>query len=68
MGYLYQKTRSNGHTLDEISFRENKRKNQFKIRAVDEWNRLSRFVLDANTTKRFNWRLQDLWMETEGGG
>lgn len=37
--------------MDTFRFREEIGKNWFTKRVVDEWNNLSRFVAEANTTE-----------------
>ncbi|KAG7166732.1 RNA-directed DNA polymerase from mobile element jockey-like 30 [Homarus americanus] len=51
------KTRSNGFKLDKFRFRREIGRNWFTNRVVDEWNKLSNFVVSAGTLKSFKRRL-----------
>lgn len=44
--------------MDKFRFRKELGKNWFAKRAVDGWNKLSRYVVNANKTEGFKWRLE----------
>ncbi len=58
------RTRSNGFKLDKFRFSRKIGKNQFTNRVVDEWNRLSSYVVSANTIDSFK-RILDKIMDGE---
>ena len=51
------RTRSNGFKLDKFRFRREIGRNWFTNRVVDEWNKLSNFVVSAGTLESFKRRL-----------
>ena len=51
------RTRSNGFKLDKFRFRREIGRNWFTNRVVDEWNKLSNFVVSAGTLESFKGRL-----------
>ena len=57
-------TRTNGFKLEKFRFRKEIGKNWFTNRVVDEWNRLSRHVVSANTIDCFKNRL-DRFMDND---
>ena len=59
------RTRGNGYKLDKFRFRKDIGKNWFTNRVVDQWNKLSKYVVDANSIESFKWRL-DKFMDGEG--
>ena len=59
------RTRNNGFKLDKFKFRKEIGRNWFTNRVVDEWNKLSRQILEADTINTFKRRL-DRYMDGEG--
>ena len=51
------RTRSNGFKLDKFRFGREIGRNWFTNRVVDEWNKLSNFVVSAGTLEIFKRRL-----------
>ena len=51
--------------LDQFRFRKEIGKNWFTNRVVDEWNKLSVYVVNAETIDSFKTRL-DKFMDSEG--
>lgn len=47
------RTSNNDYKLDNIRFNEDIDKHLFAIRVMDEWNRLSSHVVNANATNKF---------------
>ena len=59
------RTRTHGYKLDKFRFRKEIGKNWFTNRVVDEWNKLSVNVVNAETIDSFKTRL-DKFMDSEG--
>ena len=53
----HDRTRSNGFKLDKYRFRKEIGRNWFTNRVVDEWNRLTRHVIEASSLGSFKNRL-----------
>lgn len=47
------KPHSDGYTCDRFKFRKEIRKKLFPDRLVDEWNKLSSYVVEVNTIESF---------------
>lgn len=65
MKYLFKKltrTRSNGHKYEKFRFRKEIAENWFTNRALDEWHKLGRYVVEADTIASFKRRL-DVFMD-----
>ena len=58
------RTRTNGFKLEKFRYRKEIGKNWFTNRVVNEWNRLSRQVVSANTIDCFKKRL-DRFMDND---
>lgn len=59
------RTCSNRYRLNKYRFRKEIDDNWFKISIVDEWNKLSRRVINTNTIKCLKWKL-DRFKDGEG--
>lgn len=56
-----------GYNLDKFKFKKETGKNSLTNRVVDEWNRLRRCVVKANTNERFNGCQRHIWTGREFG-
>ena len=56
------RTRGNGNKLEKLRFRTDVGKHWFTNRVVNDWNRLSRHVVGAESISSFKRRL-DKWMD-----
>lgn len=61
------RTQSNMYELDEFRFWKGIGRNWFINRVVNEWNKLSSYVVKANMVERFKWWLDNLWMRKADG-
>lgn len=61
---MKKKTRK-GYKLDTFRFHEETGKNWFMNRVMDEWNKLSRYVVKANTIENLQLKL-DVFMNGKG--
>lgn len=57
------KTRSDGYNKDKFKLRKELGKHQLTNSVVDEWKKLGKYIIEANTTESFTeWSL-DVFME-----
>ena len=55
----HDKTRGNGYKLEKLRFRTNIGRHWFTNKMVNDWNRLGRHVVSAESIRSFNRQLEE---------